>query len=82
MTHDLLHCNLSAALADNVFLLVGIPAFVAWMTWMLHRRRTGKRSVTPATYRVTYIVVAVAALIWTVVRNMPGFPLVPTVYAG
>lgn len=74
MAHDLLHGNLSAAVVDNVFLLVGIPALLAWIFW---RRRTGRPPVT----RTTYVVVAAAALVWTIVRNMPGFPLVPTIYA-
>lgn len=75
MTHDLLHGNLSAAVVDNVFLLITIPTLLAWILW---RRRAGR----PAVTRATYIVVAAAALIWTVVRNMPGFPLVPTIYPG
>jgi Protein of unknown function (DUF2752) len=74
MAHDLLHGNLSAAVVDNVFLLVGIPALLAWIFW---RSRTGRPPVT----RATYVVVAAAALVWTIVRNMPGFPLVPTIYA-
>ncbi|HME50366.1 DUF2752 domain-containing protein [Mycobacterium sp.] len=75
MTHDLLHGNFSAAVVDNVFLLAGIPVLLAWL---LGRRRMGKPAATPA----TYIVVGAAAFIWTVVRNVPGFPLVPTVYPG
>lgn len=75
MTHDLLHGHLSAAVVDNVFLLVGLPLLAAWI---VGRRRAGK----PALTRAVYIVVAVAALIWTIVRNMPGFPLVPTIYSG
>ena len=39
MTHDLLHANLSAAVVDNVFLLVGLPALLAWFLW---RRHTGR----------------------------------------
>jgi hypothetical protein len=75
MTHDLLHGNLSAAVVDNVFLLVGIPVLLAWVLW---RRRVRK----PPVSRGMYIVVAAVAVVWTVVRNMPGFPLVPTVYPG
>ncbi|MBV9089214.1 MAG: DUF2752 domain-containing protein [Mycobacteriaceae bacterium] len=73
MTHDLLHANLGAAVVDNVFLLITIPTLVAWV---LYRRRAGRPPVT----RTTYIVLAAAALIWTVVRNVPGFPLVPIAY--
>ena len=28
------------------------------------------------------VVIVVAAITWTVVRNLPGFPLVPTVLDG
>jgi hypothetical protein len=36
MTHDLLHGDLAAAAADNVFLLVGLPLVALWWVW---RRR-------------------------------------------
>ncbi len=71
MTHDLLHGNVPAALVDNVFLLTGLPLLALWSLW---RVRRGRRVLTPA----VLVAVAVAALIWTVVRNLPGFPLVPT----
>jgi hypothetical protein len=74
MTHDLLHANLSAAVVDNVFLLVGIPTLLAWV---LGRRRAGKPVVT----RTASIVMIVATIVWTVVRNLPGFPLVPTLHS-
>jgi Protein of unknown function (DUF2752) len=71
MTHDLLHGDLAAAVVDNVFLLIGLPALALWVLW---RIRQGQRAFTlPA-----IVVIAVAAIAWTVVRNMPGFPLVPT----
>ena len=71
MTHDLLHGNLAGAVVDNVFLLIGLPALALWVLW---RIKQGQRAFTlPA-----IVVVAVAAIAWTVVRNMPGFPLVPT----
>lgn len=75
MTHDLLHANLSAAVVDNVFLLVGIPALIAWV---LLRRRARKPAMTPV---IVAMLVAVS-IAWTVVRNLPGFPLVPTLYGG
>lgn len=75
MTHDLLHANLFAAVNDNVFLLAVIPALLAWIGWRLHRKK-------PPLTQVTYLVVAGLALVWTVVRNIPGFPLVPTVLSG
>jgi hypothetical protein len=71
MTHDLLHGDLPAAVVDNVFLLVGLPVLAIWA---LLRIKRGERVWTmPA-----IAVVAVAAIAWTVVRNLPGFPLVPT----
>ena len=71
MTHDLLHGDLAAAVVDNVFLLIGLPALALWVLW---RVKQGQRAFTlPA-----IVVMAVAAIAWTVVRNMPGFPLVPT----
>jgi hypothetical protein len=71
MTHDVLHGDLSAAVVDNVFLLVGLPLLAVWLVL---RWRLGKRLM-PAYATVTLIVAVVA---WTVVRNVPGFPLVPT----
>lgn len=75
MTHDLLNGDLGAAVIDNVFLLVGLPALAVWL---LLRWRTGRTLMPPA----ATITVVVAALTWTVVRNWPGFPLVPTVLTG
>jgi hypothetical protein len=71
MTHDLLHGDLGAAVTDNVFLLVGLPLLALWSLW---RRRRGRRVVTTA----LLVVLGLATLGWTVVRNLPGFPLVPT----
>lgn len=71
MLHDVLHGDLVAAINDNVVLLVGIPLLAGWI---LLRRRSGKWPLTlPAALTV---LVTLAA--WTVVRNLPGFPLVPT----
>jgi hypothetical protein len=71
MTHDLLHGDLAAAVVDNVFLLIGLPALALWVLW---RIKQGQRAFPlPA-----IVVVTVAAIAWTVVRNVPGFPLVPT----
>ena len=75
MTHDLLHANLSAAVVDNIFLLVGLPALLGWFLW---RRHTGN----PALTRAAVVVIITTAIAWTVIRNMPGFPLVPTLYSG
>jgi hypothetical protein len=75
MTHDLLHLDFGAAVVDNVFLLVGLPMFAAWL---FVRWKQG-RTLVPVTATV---VVIVAAAVWTLVRNLPGFPLVPTLLDG
>lgn len=75
MTHDLLHGDLAAAFVDNAFLLIGLPLVLAWV---LVRRNRGK----PALNTPTFIVLIAAAVTWTVMRNLPGFPLVPTVLDG
>ncbi|MCK0173335.1 DUF2752 domain-containing protein [Mycolicibacterium sp. F2034L] len=75
MTHDLLHGDLAAAVTDNVFLLVGLPLLALWA---LVRRRRG-RSMLPSS---AVVVILVSAVVWTVVRNLPGFPLVPTLLTG
>lgn len=71
MTHDVLHGDLGAAVVDNAFALVGLPLLAAWI---LVRWRLGK-PIFPLPAVVTLIV---AAVIWTVIRNLPGFPLSPT----
>ena len=71
MVHDVLHGDLAAAISDNAFLLVGIPVLAGWI---LLRRRSGK-SLFSAPAVATLMI---ATLAWTVVRNLPGFPLVPT----
>jgi uncharacterized membrane protein YqjE len=60
-----------AAVMDNVFLLVGLPLLALWTLW---RTRRGRPVFTPAVLTV----VLGLAVVWTVVRNLPGFPLVPT----
>ena len=71
MVHDVLHGDLAAAISDNAFLLVGIPMLAGWI---LLRRRSGKSLFSlPAVATLV-----IATLAWTVVRNMPGFPLIPT----
>ncbi|MGV0812691.1 DUF2752 domain-containing protein [Mycolicibacterium boenickei] len=71
MTHDLLHGDLNAAVVDNVFALVGLPVLALWL---LVRWRLGKK-LFPVPAVVTIVV---ALVLWTVVRNLPGFPLVPS----
>jgi hypothetical protein len=75
MTHDLLHGHLAASISDNLFLLVGLPLLTGWL---LIRWQRGRRTVpVPAVITIT-----VATIAWTVLRNMPGFPLVPTMLSG
>jgi hypothetical protein len=74
MTHDLLHGDIGAAVVDNVFLLAGLPLLALWLIWRIRR---GERTFSlPA-----ILVIAIAAISWTVIRNLPGFPLVPTFIA-
>ncbi|MDX1891556.1 DUF2752 domain-containing protein [Mycolicibacterium sp. 050158] len=75
MTHDLLHGDFAAAVTDNVFLLVGLPLLAIWLAV----RARGGRKLMP---RAAVAIVIVAAVTWTVVRNLPGFPLVPTLIRG
>ena len=75
MAHDLLHADLSAAVVDNVFLLVGLPSLAFWM---LLRMRQGRPVFGP----VTATVLVALTVAWTVVRNLPGFPLIPTILDG
>lgn len=75
MTHDLLHGDLAAAVVDNLFVLVGLPLLLGWV---IIRRRSGK----PVFALPVVAVILVAAAIWTVVRNLPGFPLIPTMVAA
>ncbi|EUA35181.1 DUF2752 domain-containing protein [Mycobacterium xenopi] len=74
MLHDVLHADLAAAVADNAFLLVGLPMLG---TWIFLRRRRDPVLPIPAV-----LTIAAAAIAWTVLRNLSGFPLVPTVTGG
>jgi hypothetical protein len=76
MVRSLLTVHWSDALHANALLLVAVP-FVAyaWVRWLV-------ASLTGRPYRVnvsrrTWVVVLVVAVVWTVVRNLPGFPLQP-----
>jgi hypothetical protein len=71
MTYDVLHGDLAAAVTDNAFALVSLPLL---LVWVVVRRRTGRPPFTPAVFWV----IGVSVVAWTVVRNLPGFPLVPT----
>jgi hypothetical protein len=73
MTHDVLHGDVAAAAVDNVFLLIGLPVLALWAAWRV--RRGQQVFTTPV-----LVVIAVASVAWTIVRNLPGFPLVPTMF--
>lgn len=75
MTHDVLHGDIAAAFVDNAFALIGLPLL---LVWVLLRRQQAK----PAFTAPVYAVIITAVVTWTVVRNLPGFPLVPTVLDG
>lgn len=75
MTYDVLHGDPAAAVTDNVFALVALPLL---LVWVVVRRRTGRPPFTPAVYWV----IGVSVVAWTVVRNLPGFPLVPTMISS
>ncbi len=75
MTHDLLHGDLFAAVNDNVFLLVGIPLLAGWL---LLRRGRGR----PALSTPAWLMMVLAIIAWTVLRNLPGFPLFPAINSG
>jgi Protein of unknown function (DUF2752) len=75
MTYDLLHGDLLASINDNLFALIGIPLLAAWV---LMRRGRGR----PAFPLPALLAFAVVTIAWTVVRNLPGFPLIPTVLSG
>lgn len=74
MTHDLLHGDLVGAVHSNAFLLAMVPV-VAVLAWRGARARWQGRPlrIAPA---VGYSILA-AGVVFTVVRNLPGWPLVP-----
>lgn len=75
MTYDVVHGDLAAALHDNVFVLVAIPMLAAWL---VVRRARGASPLS----RPVLLTVVVATAVWTVARNLPAFPLIPTVLGG
>ena len=75
MVHDLLHGDLVATVADNVFLLIGLPTLAFWV---LLRLRQDQKVFTPSAIAT----IAVLTVAWTVMRNVAGFPLQPTILDG
>ena len=75
MTYDILHGDVAAAFVDNAFVLIGVPLL---LLWLFVRRRLGRKLMPVA----AWVTVVVATIVWTVVRNWPGFPLIPTLIGG
>ncbi|PRC44490.1 hypothetical protein C6A85_99980 [Mycobacterium sp. ITM-2017-0098] len=75
MTHDVLHGDLAAAFVDNAFALIGLPLLLVWV--LIRRRQRRPVLTVPA-----YVVLIGTVVAWTVVRNVTGFPLVPSVLDG
>ncbi len=75
MTHDVLNGDLAAAVTDNVFMLVALPLLALWLVL---RWRSGRKLMPTA----AVVVAVLATVAWTIVRNLPGFPLVPTFIGG
>lgn len=75
MTYDLVHGDLAGALHDNVFVLAGIPMLAAWLLVRLARG-------TSSPPRTALLTIVVATVVWTVLRNLPAFPLIPAVLGG
>ncbi|HXZ98808.1 MAG TPA: DUF2752 domain-containing protein [Candidatus Binatia bacterium] len=76
MAHDLLHGDLRAAARDNPFLLAAGPI----LGLSLLRPSTGARGLAmrrDLPPRVAFTVAAMAVA-WTVLRNLPGWPLKPS----
>lgn len=74
MGHDLLRGDLVAAAHDNAFLLGLLPMLLGYGGWLAWQRSRGRAPGMP--WRAI-IVITVLAIIWGIVRNIPGFPLVP-----
>jgi len=76
MVHALLHGRLAEAAHDNVVLLAAAPLALALLVAWSSASLRGERFVLRMSPRVA---VALFALViaWTVLRNLPGFPLQP-----
>nr|WP_051461318.1 DUF2752 domain-containing protein [Tomitella biformata] len=74
MTHDLLHGDFVGAAHSNAFLLSMIPVVVV-LLWIATKARWQGRPLRVAP-KVGYSILVVA-IVFTVVRNLPGWPLTP-----
>lgn len=74
MTHDLLHGDLAGAAHSNLFLLLLLPVLAVVLGMFARARWQGR----PLRFdvRAGYAILVVA-IVFTVVRNLPGWPLTP-----
>ena len=71
-THALTHGDLAGALDHNVWVAVGVPlAVFVWLLWTLRTLGVPVPRL-PRPRRAALGVAAVAMLVFTVVRNIPG----------
>ncbi len=75
MVHDLLHGRPRAAVHDNFFLLVCSPVLLHLLWRQARAVRDGERVEVS---RWLAYGLGGAAVAWMVVRNLPGWPLIPT----
>ena len=77
-TADLLHGNLAGAWADNPLWVASIPVLVTvWVLWLVLRWRGRSAPVSPRMALRAWWVALGLFVLFGVVRNLPGFPLVP-----
>jgi hypothetical protein len=74
MVHDLLGGHLAAAAHDDLFLLLVSPLVGYLLVRAGRVSWRGDRAVVPA--RLGYLLLG-TAVVWTVLRNLPGWPLQP-----
>jgi hypothetical protein len=77
-THDLLHGDVGAALNQNLLLplYLGLVAG-GWLLWWTGERR-GRGPAHPGRARRVAWALAVVLAVFTVVRNLPGVPFLPS----
>lgn len=77
--YSLSHGDFATAIDHNLLAVVVLPALVVWWGLIVYRRWTGReRTVTAATARRNRLIIIAAiavTVIFSVVRNLPMFPL-------
>jgi hypothetical protein len=76
LVYDLLHGHVRAAVHDNLFLLACSPVLLYLLWRQVRAVRRGER--VPVHPHLAFGLLG-AAFIWMAVRNLPGWPLVPTI---